>query len=1189
MSWGGGNNGGYGGGGYSGPGHWRGGYHNYRGGYNRDRDYYEGEEQGGGGPQFGPGPRRGGYGNPPPPGFFPGPPPSHGYGGFQGFGGYGGYGGGGGGGYGGWDGDYGSHPQGGGWGKKERGEYKPRSSSQDHPHQPPEDTGSTAKASPEQEAGKKDPEREAEDEKKPSAPVPASSEEVARTSPGSVSPSSREVEQPEDQSPAVQPEPEKGAEVEPDNGEQKTVEGGDEKTPAHVESPKPNVDSSKSDEKEVAEESEVSEEIIQEEEKITESEYDFDTSLAEDDQTPTAFASPPSSRRKQSTPTKKPVAPGESSTVLITHHGVPAAPDTPDKSPPRDAPVPAPVTTPAPASTSSTPSLRAFRKPRKSLEPETPKKNDDNKNVETPNDSEFGTPPSVEVVKKKRGRPVGWRKYKSDSDTDTETPKQKTQRKRRGGDSEVPDSSPNTQKTPSDASSQRRKSKGEMKAFSENVSNGENSAEEIPKVKEGVTERTDQENNEHDKVYSKVENELEEMFSGVTDSGEDKDGVAKSDRIEPMKEEKEDPKSKKGRKAKTSRESKEKPLDISEQVAKIPSSSRERSKRHSAQKACLNLHETSDDEDYFKSLKEKAKSSANEDASSKSNDSNKTVIKKENLTEKESKAKSLTQDSSSKSGGTDKIGTVKETAEVPVSEVPENETSVERRVREVREKTMRESLLSKSDKFSENSPALTESDKESEEKKAELIQSMMKSIESSGGKKGKKKKNSKEQLNESSEADVSLDVKKDVKPKRSRRTLDLSTESEDKKSIIGELQVAAVKAGDNSDANKVNGQKNLRSRRSRASEDSINQLIDSPAGTPRPSASEETPSTPSSNDVEVKAAAEGGNVSVTEKSEDSQNPPRGRRSRRRKSDTASVDKEPPSKSTNIEVTEESNGPEEGDKKADPSSHKGDTERIESIIDQYDPLLQSSTIQNPSSKKDDENGAVTTKKFEIKLRKVDIEDKTPLKRTRKSLSGESNEEPKTTTTTSETKRASRRTRLTRSDDKVTDPQETINDKSSDSLENGSEPSVVKSVETAPSENSVKKPVVDLSNVDTALDKPCDISMEVRTEAVTDVSDVEKSPKKRGRPVGWRKNKSDSDTDRKSNSKSKKKVSKSADENVDSNNKTLAPAKKKKNMSQVESLLDRFKGPFVHIDGSFRSPNYVNVINSHHDSLKPCTVK
>jgi len=48
------------------------------------------------------------------------------------------------------------------------------------------------------------------------------------------------------------------------------------------------------------------------------------------------------------------------------------------------------------------------------------------------------------------------------------------------------------------------------------------------------------------------------------------------------------------------------------------------------------------------------------------------------------------------------------------------------------------------------------------------------------------------------------------------------------------------------------------------------------------------------------------------------------------------------------------------------------------------------------------------------------------------------------------------------------------------------------------------------------------------------------------------------------------------------------KKGKKYTQVEVLLERFKGPFVHIEGSFRSPNFVNVINSSNDSLGPKTI-
>ena len=62
----------------------------------------------------------------------------------------------------------------------------------------------------------------------------------------------------------------------------------------------------------------------------------------------------------------------------------------------------------------------------------------------------------------------------------------------------------------------------------------------------------------------------------------------------------------------------------------------------------------------------------------------------------------------------------------------------------------------------------------------------------------------------------------------------------------------------------------------------------------------------------------------------------------------------------------------------------------------------------------------------------------------------------------------------------------------------------------------------------------------------------------------------------------------DKNFNDNNQKQS-SKKRKNMSSVERLLDRFKGPFVHIDGSFRSPNYVSIINTPHDSLKPSNTK
>ena len=107
-----------------------------------------------------------------------------------------------------------------------------------------------------------------------------------------------------------------------------------------------------------------------------------------------------------------------------------------------------------------------------------------------------------------------------------------------------------------------------------------------------------------------------------------------------------------------------------------------------------------------------------------------------------------------------------------------------------------------------------------------------------------------------------------------------------------------------------------------------------------------------------------------------------------------------------------------------------------------------------------------------------------------------------------------------------------------------------------------------------DKPDATVSAVETKPNEASQDSEKSPRKRGRKPG---------------SKNKPKSSKGSDENVDPNNKPLQPAKKKKNMSKVEELLDKFKGPFVHIDGSFRSPNFVSVVNSANDSLKPTNLK
>jgi len=88
--------------------------------------------------------------------------------------------------------------------------------------------------------------------------------------------------------------------------------------------------------------------------------------------------------------------------------------------------------------------------------------------------------------------------------------------------------------------------------------------------------------------------------------------------------------------------------------------------------------------------------------------------------------------------------------------------------------------------------------------------------------------------------------------------------------------------------------------------------------------------------------------------------------------------------------------------------------------------------------------------------------------------------------------------------------------------------------------------------------------------------EKSPKKRGPKPG---------------SKNKPRAKKVPDENVDPSNKQQSEIKQKKRkpQSKVEQLLETFKGPFVHIDGSFRSPNYVAIVNTPHDSLKPSNIK
>lgn len=73
-----------------------------------------------------------------------------------------------------------------------------------------------------------------------------------------------------------------------------------------------------------------------------------------------------------------------------------------------------------------------------------------------------------------------------------------------------------------------------------------------------------------------------------------------------------------------------------------------------------------------------------------------------------------------------------------------------------------------------------------------------------------------------------------------------------------------------------------------------------------------------------------------------------------------------------------------------------------------------------------------------------------------------------------------------------------------------------------------------------------------------------------------------------SKNKPRKPKIQDENLDMSKQLKKALKKGKKYTDVEVLLERFKGPFVHIEGSFRSPNFVNVVNSSNDTLGPKTI-
>ena len=1169
MSWnnGGGNYGG-GGGGYGGgrgggyhggypgyPGFGRGGgYQNYRGGggggYNRHGDHPPPAHGGGAG-----------YNAPPPPGFFPGPPPSHGYGGYQGFGGYGGgYGGPGyGGGWG--DPDYGHQQhQGSAWagGRKERSE-RSRSSESGHSKHKPEARDEKG-AEQDEASALEENDKPQEREKRDSGPGQSDNDKQPAEAEGSADDSKQEK-----QSNLEHNDP-----LGLGNGEK--VDKEETGTAAMVEPDSD--DMNRTNDSDVTNDEPILERVSNERtpdksKHKSGDDYDFENSLEDDQSPPPSFSSSLSSRRKQTTPTKKAVPPGESSTVLITHGGHLQAPDpdTPEKIPQEEN-----------SESDNTPSkilgsissLRVVRKPRKKAE-EIPK----SPASVAPEEEKVALAPTSDapvVVKKKRGRP--FKKKPEGSDTESPSPKQRSPRKPRASTFAVPKDSPTLRKISGeeqDDSPQRRKSKGEMKAFpgpseaaEKTPEQSKITGEDFDNVEAKLSVLHDDEGKESS--FQDVKSAMEALYASDSADDENKKETALPEKKETATSEV--PKKKRGRKPK-SEKAKDEAIDSGKAKASessAPAPGRERSKRASAQSATLKLQETSDEDEFYRRIDKKKDEST----------SSRKSIETEGESS-QSKAQELT------------------------STVPGLETSVERPKKLVK-KSMRESLLSSivspsSSLNTEDVNTMTESDKESEEKKTDLILSMLKTIESP--KKVKKKK-----AKEVSDLDQSSEEKKEGKPKRGRKSQDKSVQLKSETSPIEESPRLSEMETQNNGEEKSETQSSRRSRRSRTSEDSINQLLDSPASIPinvtekeaektiellpvnetKPEAlsvqafkQEATPVKTSKPEISpvktpkpkhdsrdssgkfkslVKSSDQSPGVAVTPK----------KRGRKRKSDlntpeTGTLEANAKRK-TSEALKEES-------KSLSPSialpvtplpiaevSTDGKVEASSPLPENVDTLVKSI---DPSAL---ESNTTTTKKVEIKLKKVDIENKSPGKRGRKSLSSDNSKSP----SEPEQKRASRRTRNTRSNEQ---PEPESPNKKNDDI-----------VEVYDSKKSV---MVDSANIDKIVEeldpfeKPIDkVHLpEKNTNDTVNMSQDPGSPKKRGRKPG---------------SKNKAKSLKGPDENVDTNNKPTQSGKKKsKKMSKVEELLEKFKGPFVHIDGSFRSPNYVTIVNNANDSLKPSETK
>ena len=772
------------------------------------------------------------------------------------------------------------------------------------------------------------------------------------------------------------------------------------------------------------------------------SEYDFDKSLVEDQ-----MISPVSSRRKQTTPTKKCATPGEPNTVLITHAGQ----------------VPSPTTSPA----------KSPRKTRK-VSAETKQKQKE-RQIEKQKEKQPQKESAELTVKKKRGRPFKVKPIESETDTESpKTPKSPRKTQKKNASFAVPKSSPTIQRLEGEETPQRRRSKGEMKEFPVAAS--------TPVASSGAA----QENKSQ--IFNKVEDDLKEIIDGMSDSvdeckEEDKIGatITRASGSETVKTIKpyESAQKKRGQKSKCETKVDAKAKYGPEKKEKV-TPGRERSKRQSAQTASLKLHETSDEEDFLFS-KNDSKSTKNDTKSDKAE-----VVG---------------------SSGLDKSVDKKQEKLIL-------ETSVER-PRKLVKKEMRESLLTNVSRAANVESQQTESDEEQEEKRVELIKSMIKSIESTGAKKGRKRK-FKPHHNDSTDVENSESIEQ---PEMSNK--------------VPETNLA------------MSGEKrNTRSRRSRTSEDSINKLLDSPASTRTPNStpvvnSDESPATTTNSDTSKQAK---GGVKTSDSVEHPK--PKVKRGRKPKKSIDSLDTENDTKKENpstenldksqesklaqavelkpfIDVINTGKGGEAlGDLKDSSTSGKAGTS--------YVPLEV-----KPQLTKNENSDLAFTKKVDIKITKIDTssnddEVNTPVKKSRGGKSVEGVDESKVTPG-KVSKRASRRTRGIKSEE------------SSSSFTEEKE----KASETTPAEI--------ISEGEKSI-----------------IAETEKSPKKRGRKPG---------------SKNKPKTAKIQDENVDSSNKL----QKNKNRSNIHTLWEKLKGPFIHIDGSFRSPSYVRVVNSSTESLKPSTSK